>query len=77
MRNMKSLYWRRGNDLTIGFESGCDSWAGQIRHIVTNDSQCCNISLEFVAALPRRYAPEMGPATRYALRRNTASIMKI
>ena len=29
------------------------------------------------SCVARRYAAEMGPATRYTLRRNTASIMKI
>ena len=45
------------------------------RHSVANDSP--PLRRFFGAVSPRRYAAEMGPATRYTLRRNTASIMKI
>ena len=45
------------------------------RHSVANDSP--PLRRFFGAVLPRRQAAEMGPATRYTLRRNTASIMKI
>ena len=45
------------------------------RHSVANDPP--PLRHFFGAVLPRRQAAEMGPATRYTLRRNTASIMKI
>ena len=52
-----------------------DYLAGQIRHSVANRSQ--PLRRCFGAVLLRRYAVEMDPATRYTLRRNTASIMSI
>ena len=53
---------------------GLDSWAGQIERSVANGSPPLTF---FEAVLSKRLAVEMGPATCYALRRNTASIMKI
>ena len=44
-------------------------------HSVANDSP--PLQRFFGAVLPRREAAKMGPATRYALRCNAASIMKI
>ena len=52
-----------------------DSLTGQSKHGVASGSlplQCF-----FRDVLPSREAAKMGPATRYMLRRNTASIMKI
>ena len=54
---------------------GFDSRAGQIRHNVAN---CLSLLQRFVGAvLPRRYAAEKDPATRYTPQRNTVSIMRI
>ena len=55
----------------LGFGSRSD----QIGHSVVNGLpplQCF-----FVAALLRRYAAEMDPATPYALRRNTATMINV
>ena len=60
----------------VGAESlEFDSRAGQIGHSVAN----CSPSLRrfFEAKLPRRDAAEIGSATLYLLRRDTAGIMKI
>ena len=54
---------------------GFDSQVGQIGHSVANGSP--PLQRFFEAVLPRRQVAEKGPATRYTLRRNTASIMKI
>ena len=54
---------------------GFDYRAGQIGHSVANGS--LPLRRFFGAVLPRRQAVEMCLATRYTLRRNTASIMKI
>ena len=54
---------------------GFDNRADQIGHSVINGSQ--SLRHFFEAVWSRRKVAEMGPATRYMLRRNTASIMKI
>ena len=54
-----------------------DSRAGQIRHSVADGSPPLRFSLEFKAASLRRYAAEIGPASRYMLRRITASVTMI
>ena len=48
---------------------------GEIGHSVANGSPPLRRS--FGAVLARRYAVHMDPASRYTLRRNAASIMKI
>ena len=68
--------WRSGED--IAFHSrglGFNSRAGHIELSVTNGSP--PLRRFFGAVLPRRCAAEMDPATRYMLRYNTASIMRI
>ena len=52
-----------------------DSRTGQIGLSVVNGS--LPLRRFFEAVLPRCQVAEIGPATRYTLRRNTASIMKI
>ena len=58
---------------TTGLEF--DSWTGQIGHGVVNGSPA--LRCFFAGLLPRRSAAEMDPATRYMLRRDTTSMMKI
>ena len=52
-----------------------DSLTGQIGNRVAKDSPLLQCFIGSV--LPRRKFVEIDPATRYTLRRNTASIMKI
>ena len=54
---------------------GFDSLGAQIAHTVAYGSP--PLRCFFEAVLPRRYAAKMGPATRYTLRLNTASVVKI
>ena len=49
------------------------SQAGQIGKMLPTVRRRCNISLKGTA-LPRSNDAEMGPQTRYTIRRNTASI---
>ena len=51
-------------------------WAGQIGHSIARGSPPRLFSSNFEAELPGRSAAETGPAIRYTLWRNTASIMK-
>ena len=63
-------------DIAIGTRGlGFDSRAIQIGHSVANGSPL--MRRLFGAVLPRRLAAEIGLVTRYTLRRNTASIIKI
>ena len=63
-------------DVLIGAGGvGFDSRASQIGLGVANGSP--SLPRFFGAALPRRYAAEMDPASRYSLGRNTTSTMKI
>ena len=52
-----------------------DSQPGQIGYSAVNGSPL--LSRIFEAVLPRQCAAEMGPTTRYTLRRNIASKLKI
>ena len=52
---------------------GCASWAGYIGYSVANGSPL--LLRFFRTVLPKRYAAEMGLATRHKLRRNNTSIM--
>ena len=59
-------------DIAVGaWRLGFDSTAGQIALSPTARHHCD------VSVLPWRFAAEKGSATRYTLRRNTASMMKI
>ena len=54
---------------------GFKSRAGAIGHSVANGSP--QLNLVFGTVWTRRYAAKMGPATRYTIQRNSASIIKI
>ena len=61
-------------DIAIGAGSlWFESRVGQIEHSVANGSP--PLRCFFRAVLPRHLVAEMGPATRYTLRRNNVSIM--
>ena len=65
------------NDIAIGARGlGFAPRAGQIGHSIARDSSPRLFSSNFEAELPGRSTAETGPATRYTLWRNTASIMK-
>ena len=53
---------------------GFDFRAGQIGHNVVTGSPPLQ---HFETVLPKRLAAEIGPATRYKLRRNSASVIKV
>ena len=70
-----------GSDIAFGAEGlGFVPWAGKIGHSIASNSPPLRYFLKvrscIVLALSRRDG-EMGPAARYTLLRNTASIMKI
>ena len=68
--------WRRIKGIAIGTEGlGCDFLAGQIGLIVASGSP--SVRRFFGGAvLPRGNIAEIGPATRYTLRRNIANLIK-
>ena len=72
------MYWQASvvdKDIAIG-EGGLRfvSRVGQIGHVANGSTP---LRCFFGAVLPWHYAVEMGLATRFTLRRNTGSIMKV
>ena len=67
--------WRGGNDIASGAGAGFDSRAGRIEHNVANGASPLRYFFGLQSCVAQ--APSCGDATRYMLRHNTVSIMKI
>ena len=70
--------WCGSNDIASG-TGGLGSIPGPVKSDTVSSTarHCYDISSKFEAVSFRRSAAKMGPATRYMLGRNTASMTKI